>query len=182
MSEPRPESCATPLWLLDIDGVVNAVAREGALDAWPRSAWVRRMITTWVPDRGMMTLPILAARPVLDFITQVHESGSAEIRWHSTWRTAAVTAFAPMLGLPAIPISIAPEWTERPVGLWWKLPAAQRAVATGRRLIWTDDDLRFYAHEIGDLAQRDDALVIGPPSDTGLTPTHLAAIAEFIGR
>ncbi len=169
-----------PLWLLDIDGVVNALGVT-VPDVWRRRDWVRRIIVTEIPERGTMTLPILAARPVLDFIRSVHQRGTVEIRWHSTWRTAAVTAFAPALGLPmTIPISVAPEWSDPPSVGWWKLPTAQRAIATGRRLVWTDDDLRVFRAETADLAVRADALLIGPAGQTGLTPRHLERIAAFL--
>src|SRR5690348_1664445 len=106
MSDPRER----PLWLLDIDGVVNALARGPLPRIWPEHEWVQRLVITDIPDRGVMTLPILAARPVLDFIADVHASGRAEIRWHSTWRTAAISSFAPALGLPtSIPMSVAIE-------------------------------------------------------------------------
>jgi hypothetical protein len=130
----------------------------------------------------VMTLPILAARPVLDFIADVHASGRAEIRWHSTWRTAAITSFAPALGLPmSIPMTVAPEWSKRPVTQWWKLGAAERAVAAGRRLVWTDDDLRVYRSETQHLAQAG-ALLLAPYGDLGLTPEELERIAEVLDQ
>lgn len=168
------------MWLLDIDGVVNALARGPVRGSWPAKAWVQTVIRADMPGHGPMVLPILAARPVLDFVTHVHRSGAVELRWHSTWRAAAMTELAPALGLPAIPISIAPEWTERPIGVWWKLPAAQRVVAAGRPLVWTDDDLGVFATELGDLASRSDALLIGPDPIAGLTGPDLDRIAAFL--
>lgn len=179
MSEAPPER---PLWLLDIDGVVNALARGPLPDTWPEDDWVQRLIITEIPERGVMPLPILAARRVLEFVAETHHSDRAEIRWHSTWRAAAVTAFAPALGLPTtIPISVAPEWLGRPIAHWWKLPAAQRAVAAGRTLIWTDDDLRLYPDEAAALAE-DGGLLIAPYAEVGLTPEELDRIAEFLDK
>lgn len=175
-----------PLWLLDIDGVINALAMTLPTDAWPEEAWVQRVVRAQVPGRGPMTLPILAARPVLDFVTAVFGSGRAEIRWHSTWRSAAVTDLAPALGLPPIPLSIAPEWNEPPVETWWKLPAAQRAIATGRRLLWTDDDMAFYrddpttADALAALDGSGNALLLPVAGGTGLTPADLETIDEFL--
>lgn len=171
-----------PVWLLDIDGVINALARGRVRGSWPRSAWLRTVASAEIPGRGPMVLPILAARPVLDFVTQVHRSGAAEVRWHSTWREAAVTELAPALGLPPIPISSAPEWTQRPTGGWWKLPEARRVLASGRPLVWTDDDLPVFAHELGDLTTRGDALLIGPDPIVGLTRPELDQIAAFLAR
>lgn len=176
-----------PLWLLDIDGVINALARAAPTTAWPEDAWVRHVVRVEVPGRGPMTLPILAARPVLDFVTAVSDAGRAEIRWHSTWRSAAVTGLAPVLGLPPIPISIAPEWDEPPTDSWWKLPAAQRAVVAGRRLLWTDDDIAFYrgdpraAEALAVLDASEEALVLTVDGRSGLTPADLETIEAFLG-
>lgn len=168
-----------PVWLLDIDGVVNALARGQVRDSFPPEQWSQHVVEADLPGLGRMHLPILVAQPVLDFVAGVVESGRAEVRWHSTWRTAAMTDLAPMLQLPPIPISIAPEWTQRPPG-WWKLPAAQRVVAAGRRLVWTDDDLAGHGDELGGLDESTRALLISPNPDSGLTQAELDAIDAFL--
>ena len=173
-----------PVWLLDIDGVVNALAM-GQPDAWPADAWVQRVVCAEVPSQGLVNLSIMAARPVLEFIAAVHEERRAEIRWHSTWRAAAVTGLAPALGLPPIPISIAPEWAS-PVPLWWKIPAARRVAESGRRLLWTDDQLELFrgdprnAAELAALDARAGTLLLCPDPDPGLTPADLDRIAAFL--
>ena len=97
---------------------------------------MQRLVITEIPGRGVMTLPILAARPVLEFIADVHRSGRAEIRWHSTWRTAAVTSFAPALGLPTtIPMSVAPG-VERPAGRAVVEARCRRTCSRGRTHAW----------------------------------------------
>jgi hypothetical protein len=128
-----------------------------------------------------MLLPIQVAEPVLDFVRDVHDSGAAEVLWHSTWRESAVTDLAPLLGLPSIPISVAPEWTQRPLD-WWKLPAARRVVASGRSLVWTDDDIAYYAEDLDDLFARPDTLLISPDPVTGLVQRDLDRIAAFLAR
>jgi hypothetical protein len=172
---------ARPVWLLDIDGVVNALARGPVAGSWPADQWVQHVVTADIPGSGRMVLPIYAAQPVLDFVSRVVASGACDVYWHSTWRTAAASDLAPVLGLPPIPISIAPEWTKRPERIWWKLPAAHRVVQSGRRLVWTDDDIRVLPEQVADLDGRDDTLLIGPVPEVGLTADHLGAIANFIG-
>jgi hypothetical protein len=181
MSRHRDVAADVPVWLLDIDGVVNAVSTVPVESVWPADTWLQRIVPADIPELGRMVLPILAARPVLDFVRRVVDAGAAEVHWHSTWREAAVSDLAPALGLPAIPVSVAPEWTQRPVGMWWKLPAAQRVVASGRRLVWTDDDIAMFAPELDEFAGRDDALLIAPGRDTGLAPDELDRIAAFLG-
>jgi len=181
MSSEHP---GPPVWLLDIDGVVNALAMSRP-DVWPADAWVQRVVCAEVPSQGLVNLPIMAARPVLEFIAAVHEERRAEIRWHSTWRAAAVTGLAPALGLPPIPISIAPEWAS-PVPLWWKIPAARRVAESGRRLLWTDDQLELFrgdprnAAELAALDARAGTLLLCPDPDPGLTPADLDRIAAFL--
>lgn len=180
-----PTDPAAPVWLLDIDGVLNVLSRGAPSDGWPPDAWVQRVVRADVPDRGPMTLPVLVARPVLEFITRVYESNLAEIRWHSTWRGAAVTTLAPALGLPPIPISIAPEWAES-VAMWWKIPAARRVAEAGRRLLWTDDQLAIFRSdalsepELTALDRWAGSLLLTPDPQIGLTPDDLLRIEEFL--
>ncbi|MGH8963282.1 MAG: hypothetical protein ACRDWT_19170 [Jatrophihabitantaceae bacterium] len=182
MPAPNP---GPPVWLLDIDGVINALGMSLPTDTWPESAWVQRVVTAVIPEQGMGTYPILAARPVLDFIHRVHRNGLAEIRWHSTWRSAAVTGLAPALGLPAIPISVAPEWSAAPP-VWWKIPAARRVAESGRRLLWTDDQFDLYradpqsASELEALERWTGALLLSANPETGLSPDDLATIERFL--
>ena len=122
-----------------------------------------------IPGSGRMVLPIFVAQPVLDFVRRVHRSAAAEVVWHSTWREAAATDLAPMLGLPRLPISDRAGVDAPSARVWWKLPAAQRVVASGRRLVWTDDDIAVVPDQVADLVARDDALLISPEPQAGLT-------------
>jgi hypothetical protein len=145
---------------------------------------------------GGISYPILAAQPVLDFIRDVAASGAADVRWHTTWRHDAVVHLAPALGLPALALEDAPEFDAArhgPSGYlgaytgwrWWKLPAARRAIAAGRVLVWTDDDLARTSVR-GEIAEEpipaDTTLLIAPRPDVGLTPRHLRTIAAFLER
>jgi hypothetical protein len=168
-----------PVWLLDIDGVINALSRRRVRGSFAAHDWAEHLVPADIPQLGPMLLEIRVAHPVLEFVREVVESGVAEVRWHSTWREAAVTDLAPRVGLPSIPISVAPEWTQRPPG-WWKLPAAQRVVASGRPLVWTDDDIAVYADEVGELGSHAATLLIAPDPATGLTAHDLDRIAAFL--
>jgi hypothetical protein len=100
---------------------------------------------------------------------------------------AAVTALAPALGLPAIPISVAPEWAQ-PAALWWKIPAARRVAESGRRLVWTDDQLTIYRSDVfsePDLTALDrwtGALLLTTDARVGLTPDDLRRVEEFLDQ
>jgi hypothetical protein len=176
-----------PVWLLDIDGVVNAIAAEGDPAVWPAESWRRRRVS---PVDDGYQYSILTAEPVLDFLRGVHAAGTAEIRWHTTWQRSAPLRISPALGLPAWPIADAPEFTHhRDSGYagvtarsWWKLAAAERVVADeGRRLLWTDDDIdRIDDPVLAELISRPEVLAVSPDTATGLTGAELARCAQFL--
>lgn len=183
-----PERPQVPVWLLDVDGVLNAVTPAPDPTVWPRAAWLDTSATA-----DGARFPICAARPVLDFLSEVHVAGAAEIRWHTTWQHDAVTTLAPALGLPELPVQPAPEFhAPAAVGYgglargpaWWKLPAAERVVGEERRaLLWTDDDLMFERGTagLGAVDRCADRLLISPQTSLGLTPRHLREIRAWLG-
>lgn len=178
-----------PVWLLDVDGVVNAISQKPDGAVWPKKEWV-----TCTGRTGNAEWPILAAQPVLDFIAAVHTSGRAEVRWHTTWQHDAL-ALAELLRLPEFGVQDCPEfYPERQLAggaaavavrnCWWKLPAAERVLGEeGRPVIWTDDDIN---REIGwrgrdrTLRTLGPILTISPPQHVGLTPRHLRQVDDFI--
>jgi len=170
-----------PLWLLDVDGVINAAGLgRPPTFAWPADQWTDRHITTL----GGHKLRVRTAQPVLDFISQVHEQGRAEIRWHTTWQDGALE-LGEALGLPAFPVAEAPEWhwpMAEGFKRWWKRPAAERVLAEGRPLIWTDDDITWSLGRRGqdELRALGPALLVAPSEQTGLIPKHLRQIGDFL--
>jgi hypothetical protein len=168
-----------PVWLLDVDGVINACTPKPDRNVWPLDQWRRAHV---------LGMPILAAQPVLDFIAAVHHDGRADIRWHTTWQLDART-LADEFGLPTLPVAESPEYTarlkNRVMGedTWWKLPAAKRVLEDeGRPLIWTDDDITYSLGRRGQDEMRSlgPALLIAPNDRTGLTPKHLRWIGDFL--
>lgn len=171
-----------PVWLLDLDGVVNACPRNSDPPpaCWPADQWVRAEVANSHSDEPR---PILAARPVLHFIAAVHAVGQAEVRWHTTWQEEA-NKVSVALGLPEFEVETAPEyqgWTKsRP---WWKVPAAKRVCKRTRgNMIWTDDDAAF-----PDLDKRDrlylrneGVLIIAPSTSMGLVQANLDKITFYL--
>ena len=169
-----------PVWLLDLDGVVNAASRTFPTHAWPKQTWQG----IEAEDEEGITWPIKAARPVIDFIKEVHGAGRAEIRWHSTWQGYAVHV-GRQLGLPDFGVQEAPEYKDSDAEHWWKAPGARRVLAEeGRDLLWTDDDAdewlgRQERTELASLGHR--LLIVCPDSRTGLCKKHLKRITQFLG-
>lgn len=179
------------MWLLDVDGVLNAVADTFDPTVWPAATWIR----TWAKAAGN-AYPILASSRVLDFVRLVHDRGLAEIRWHTTWQDSAATDLAPALGLPAFAVAWAPEYVGEATawsggagqptgGVWWKVGAAARVVHTERRpLLWTDDELGRHQRR-GELATVLDGAevpieLVAPTPQVGLTRPQLVEMARFL--
>ncbi|MEN3305778.1 MAG: hypothetical protein V7603_1980 [Micromonosporaceae bacterium] len=159
-----------PVWLLDVDGVLNA-ARPG-WGAAPRRA---------VAFSGGMNWPIRWAPALLNRIRALHASGMVEIRWCTTWCPDAEN-LERLFRLPALPRALdmnpVPRGAE---GQALKLAAAKRVLEDeGRYLVWTDDDAvpaSWLLRE--ELAADGRALLISPPPRRGLQPPDMDAIEEF---
>lgn len=164
-----------PIWLLDIDGVVNA--DPGQHHLWSSDQWIH----TRVPGGGK-DWRLIASKPVIDFITKVHDENWAEIVWLTTWQDEANNV-ADALGLPHFKSLINPraQGTLYAGLTWWKLSEATRVLAQGRPTIWTDDDI---GPEVTNLFLQNstdqDCLVLAPKSPEGLAPVHLDKIASFL--
>ncbi|MEV6527482.1 hypothetical protein AB0M43_36710 [Longispora sp. NPDC051575] len=184
-----PVSGGVPVWLLDIDGVVNAIGSRPDRSTWP--SW--RQLDA---DCRGETWPILCAEPVLEFLRRVHDAGAAEVRWHTTWQDEALM-LGELLDLPSFKVQPCPEYDNgeavggaRPVGAsWWKLPAAERVVGVeGRDLVWTDDDAQWELKTHRPIMDNpgpftrvlNQVLVISPHQRLGLSRKHLRRIAEFL--
>ena len=179
-----------PVWLLDVDGVINKIGKKPDPSIWPKDQWSAG--TARCADEDW---PILWAQPVVEFIRLIHESGRAEVRWHTTWQHEA-TAIEDLCGLPKLAVAEAPEFDNQAqyaarailnlLPRWWKLPAALRVVEVVQRpLIWTDDDInpelrdpRRYA--LDTMGGTLPVLPISPNRYTGLTPKHLRQITAWL--
>lgn len=144
MSDP-----GKPVLFLDIDGVLNGVAKQKPLKAWPERDWHKAIYT-----EGSNRYPLMWSTPVVDWITGLHASGRVEIRWHTSWQQAA-HEFARIVGLPAFAVQDCPEFEQfmangsrlaaqliaESMPGWWKYPAVHRFLAEGRPVIWIDDEI-----------------------------------------
>ena len=88
----RARPMSIPIWFLDIDGVVNALARPAPIGY--------QITTANTMGRGWR---IAYSREVVDFINRVNREGLAEVRWLTTWEQDAHRELAPTVGLDAFP-------------------------------------------------------------------------------
>lgn len=169
-----------PVWLLDIDGVLNVFGDEPDRAPWPAGSW-RRFPATDASTR--VTWPIVVAEPVAAFIREVHESGRAEVRWHTTWQQSA-NRIAERLALPELEVHPAPEFRDfRDAPAWWKLPGALRVIEDEHRpLIWTGDEAtedRIPARQY-ERINRFPNLLIAPRQHIVLTRKHLRTMDRHL--
>lgn len=169
-----------PVLLLDIDGVLNATATKVPDWIWPAHTWTRQHIDGF---------QITSSSRVVDFLTQVHDDGLAEIRWHTTWQDRALHV-GEQLGLPEFAVQECPEWppTSELVAFWfrenwptwWKYKAAERVLTEEKRkLVWVDDDLfeNLSAPRRQAMKSLGKVLLVNPIRQTGLDAGGLKRIS-----
>jgi hypothetical protein len=167
----HPTTDAGPVWLLDVDGVLNAAQPGWGDTPQHGDAYVAGIAyrLRWAPE--------LIAR-----VREMQHRG-VEVRWATTW-VDHIAQVERLMSLPAAPTAFtAVDVTDHPAGIARKLQAAIEVVENeGRPLIWTDDDA-VPAH--GPERERLEAagvplLLMRPHSRHGLQPADLEAIEEFL--
>jgi hypothetical protein len=187
-----------PLLLLDVDGVLNALADDAdSLAAWPRwergwaSADGRRWPIRWAPD-------------VVDRLRDWHEDGRLELQWLTTWGHDANEELRRLIGLPELAVAgtyadedlegapevgagqahaaVAPAAPDPLSGRWWKYDVARRLreAHPDRRLIWVDDELHHPRSPFVRWAGDHGVLAVGPDPVTGLAPQDLRTIEQAL--
>lgn len=163
---------AKPIWLLDIDGVLNALVDPKTMSHPHWTDLVRKPVRTSFQGEYNLTM----STTVVNFVKDQAAAGT-DIQWATTWQNDANLFVAPAFGLPVLPVG-APA-----LGMSdhsYKERAALAAIDAGRPLIWTDDDairliVRMEIEQSGV-----PHLMIEPDTRIGLTPQHLSAIAKFL--
>lgn len=156
-----------PVWLLDVDGVLNAPRPDWG--AAPRSG---------MANAGGMDFKIRWAPALADRIRTLNRSGRVEIRWATTWCPWA-NQIERLLALPALGRAFDGEVNGTAARLA-KYAAAVQVLAEGRRLIWTDDEAIP-----ADGPDRDalaGSLLIEPRASRGLQPNDMDAIEKFLNN
>lgn len=157
-----------PVWLLDVDGVVNATRPGWGGPPRKRGCWsasdAYEYTLRWAP-------------PLVDRIRDLHKAGVVEVRWCTTW-CADADALERLWALPTLDRAFtSPDKVEAPAS---KLAAARQVLADGRRLIWTDDtEVPLYGEVHDELIADGRALLIRPKHSTGLQPEHMDMIEAF---
>lgn len=195
MGAASPSAADTrPLVLLDVDGVLNAVAagRPGAWDDW----------RTGVATAEGRSFPITWSPSVVRAVRGWREV--ADVQWLTTWGHDANASLRHLLELPELPVAgtydepaggapdragathaaVAPAAPDPLTGRWWKFDVVRRLVRTwpGRRIVWIDDDLHAQDDIRQWMRQETSCLLVAPPASSGLTSAHLQSIEEYLRR
>jgi hypothetical protein len=184
-----------PLWLLDVDGVLNAVAKRPDRGVW----------RDWRHGRATadgVEWPIWFSPTVTGTVARLHESGVVEVRWLTTWGVHANGELRELLGVPELEVAgepphvtgdhgaeshgqaVAREEPDDAKVSWWKLEAVQRTLIDEpeRPVIWTDDDLGSERDAVAWVERHvPRRLLLSPRPDVGLTPRQLRAIRSYCG-
>lgn len=171
-------SAERPIWLLDFDGVINAVASSGDTRVW--SEWKESM-RGGDPD----SIPWYLWAPEAVKVVGEAQSHGVRVIWLTDWMhmTGQIHEH-----IPEIPPRM--EFlTNRIPGpsKYWKVNAARSVVPDGVPLLWTDDHLKTrmlrekstkaWVHE-----RAGDTVLINPRKDCGITPRDVTTIREWVAR
>ena len=172
-----------PVLLLDVDGVLNAVAGKPDLGIWPdwEHARVSNRIGEW---------PVLWSPSVIQRLLGWFEQGLADVHWLTTWLDDANEELANVLGLPRWPVLGSDFSTDPALSSggsafgWWKADVVDEFLAErpGTPFVWLDDDLRVMGKLQARLRAENDCLLIAPATTTGLAPSHLDTIEGWLQR
>lgn len=172
------ETDGRPVWLLDYDGVLNALAPHGDTKVW--SEWK-------VQGKGSNPDSIpwhLWAPEAVKVVAEAHAAG-VRVIWLTTWMEMTQRLHETITELPA-GLEFLTDHGAGSVGpsRHWKANAAMMTVPYGVPLLWTDDDLnRRLVREKAVkewLASRGDTTLMCPRKEHGLTPEHVTKIREWI--
>jgi hypothetical protein len=162
-----PDATWTPVWLLDVDGVINAT--KPGWGAAPCQA------TAYADGAGwrMRWAPAL-----IDRIRALIDAEAVEVRWCTTWCPWA-GQLEDMWRLPQLERAFR-EPINGPAAAVAKLAAARQVLAEGRRLIWTDDqEVPTCGPLYDELTADGRGLLIRPSSRRGLQPEDMSKIEMF---
>lgn len=165
---------------LDVDGVLNAVQREFPSDSWQN--WDRV---------GVNGYSIAYSPDMVAALNEIAEMDDVEFVWLTTWQANAKTMIAPAIGLKGEDWDVAlnPDMdahgfaVHRYFGGWWKMTTLDEHLHYNPvdKVVWIDDDISNsmdaddWFHDFDE-----ETLAISPYTETGLTPSNICDIIDFI--
>lgn len=152
------------VWLLDVDGVINA--NKAGWSAAPRSGYAYCDGREW----KMRWAPQLISR-----IRAVNNLPHVSILWATSW-VGHTDQLERLFKLPPL-LSAGSRCMEGSD----KYKAAEAVVNSGKKLIWTDDEFTpQFGPWYDTLTRYHSSLLIAPHPNRGLRPEHLDQIDQFV--
>ena len=166
-----PKAAGRPVLLIDVDGVLNPFAREGAVPA----GWESHQVQATNPIRGTRTYTVVLTREHGAWLTEL--ARDFDLAWATTWEDQANTVIAPLIGLPArLPVA--------EVG--WRMYNYDKvegivALVGDRPAAWIDDEPGWAGNEWAKerRARGVPTLLLVPNQKVGLTRAHVEALQAF---
>lgn len=182
-----------PVWLLDIDGVLNGFARHPRV--WKDKEWKKTYVRTPDSLSGSGPWTIFYTPAVIDFINEM--SDKVDIYWLTSWASEAATHYAPAVGLnntfpemfaltgvdPSIKTGFQTNFSQKREAAYKMIfgdSAGSPGPFYGRKIIWTDDDLGKSARRMLKSELDVPPLLIRTSEYVGLTPEELRKIEAYI--
>lgn len=130
------------------------------------------------------------AQEVVDSLNEISDLDDVEFVWLTTWTNHAAGPLSADLGINGsnwrVLSTPEDEWYD-PNLAWWKSIALRedlRSSGTPDKIIWLDDDIKYYGLDIKPLlsviSKSSEVLVISPESSVGLTDRDISGIIDFI--
>lgn len=166
------ETLDKPVWLLDVDGVIFPESSKPGWGAAPRRVHIPISDGRILTERYAYQL----VRQIRDII----KSGVVEVVWATTWindndilKLERIFSFPPLgYAFPRCAVGGFREKTE----------AAEHVIRSGRKLIWTDDNVvPKWGYTYEKLTKDGRSLLISPDPKRGLQPEDMDAIRAFLG-
>lgn len=159
---------AKTIWLLDVDGVLNA----------SKPAWQQKAVECTATSGGRR-YTLRYAPSLIDEIRAIIESDLCEVVWCTTWCDEA-RQLERLWGFPELRVAFSGLKTRYTGDA--KYSAAVKVLEDGHRLIWTDDsEVPTWGVWFEELTSMGESLLIKPDEDLGLTVEDIHAIRRFIG-
>lgn len=167
-----------PLWLLDFDGVLNAISKRGMNTGW--HTWNTASVKSPLPGEDNVHYPLLWASETVQAVADAHDAG-VRVVWLTTWREHTALLPPLMNGLP----SDLEFWDEDTVlaaggkldpmlqlNQQWKYDTARQLVPDGVPVLWTDDNLPYILRKGARWASS------RPGGTTSIAPTQTLGLSK----
>lgn len=166
------ETLDKPVWLLDVNGVIFPESSKPGWRAAPRKVYIPISDGRILRERYSIQL----VREIRDII----KSQVVEVIWSTTWvNDNDVERLEHLFSFPPLKRAFSSCSIG---GLHEKTDVARRVVRSGRRLVWTDDNVvPQWGPLYDELTKNNRSLLITPDSKKGLQPEDLMIIRNYVG-